>query len=319
MKSKAPYFFLFAYAILCAVLGGFGLEESIVGGAMAFPFDIVGTGLRSLSLSGGAENICAIIIYCVFCLLPVLAVLVKFKRKTWSSKDWLLVLLSAVMFAVTYLMINPGLLNIWGTESLPIMRAVAGGVFWSVMVSWLVLSLLRDLDSHGRERVQRWMRIMLWVLAAYFVTVAFASGVSDMVQSIRRVRMDNTGRLGQLGSSYLVIAMQFISLALGNVLSALVALRGAELLGAMSRDRYSEETVEMAEKLGGFCIRCLQITVLFSMLLNLLQLPLLRSLALINVSVNIPLVSIAFVLAVMMLARFLRENKELKDDNDMFI
>lgn len=319
MKNKMPCVLLSAYALICAALAVFGLGESLVGGALAFPLGLVGSGLRSLSLSGGAGNICAIIIYVAFCLLPVLVGLIKLKRKIWSAKDWLLVLLSAVMFAVTYLMINPGLMNIWGTDGLPIMKAVAGGVFWSVLVCWLVLCLLRDLESHGRERVQRWMRVMLWILAAYFVTAGFGTGVGDMVQSIRHVRMGNTGRLNELGTSYFVIALQFVSVALANVLSALVALKGAELLGAMNEDRYSEETVEMAEKLGGFCIRSLQITVIFSMFFNLIQLPLMRSLALVSVNVNIPLVSIAFVLAVMMLARFLRENKDLKDDNDMFI
>ena len=319
MKRKTPYILLAAYALLCAVLAVSGLRESILGGALAFPLSILGSGLRSLSLTDATGNICAIIIYVIVCLLPVLAGLIKLKKKTWSHKDWLLILLSAVMFAVTYLMINPGLMNVWGREALPTMKAVAGGVFWSVLVSWLVLCLLHDLEIHGHERVQRWLRVLLWVLAAYFVTAAFGNGVNDMVSSIRHVRMGNTGRLAELGTSYLVIAMQFISAALGNVLSAWVALRGAELLGAMAKDRYSEETVDMAEALGALCIRSLQITVLFSMLLNLVQLPLLRSLALVSVSVNIPLTSIAFVLAVMLLARFLRENKELKDDNDMFV
>lgn len=319
MKRKIPYILLTIYTLLCVVLAVSGLRESILGGALAFPLGILGSGLRSLSMTGTAGNVCAIIIYVIVCLLPVLYGLIKLKKKTWSDKDWLLILLSVVMFAVTYLMINPGLMNVWGREALPTMKAVAGGVFWSVLVSWLVLSLLRDLERHGRERVQRWLRVLLWALAAYFVTAAFSEGVNDMVSSIRHVRMGNTGRLDRLGTSYLVIAMQFVSAVLGDVLSALVALRGAELLGAMAKDRYSEETVDMAEALGAFCVRSLQITVLFSMLLNLVQLPLLRSLALVNVRVNIPLVSIAFVLAVMLLARFLRQNKELKDDNDMFI
>lgn len=319
MKNKMPGVLLAIYALICAALAFFGLGDGLVGGALAFPFALLGSGLRSMSLSGGAGNICATVIYVIFCLLPVFGGLIKLKRKTWSGKDWLLVLLSGAMFGVMYMMINPGLLGSWGNQGQTVMKSVLGGACWSFFIGWLVLSLLRDLESHGRERVQRWMRVLLWALAAYFVTVAFGSGLGDMIQSIRHVRMGNTGRLAELGTSYLVIGLQFVSGALGNVLSALTALRGAELLEAMNRDRYSQETVEMAEALGCFCVRCLQITVIFSIFFNIAQLVLIKGLALVSVSVNIPLVSVAFVLAMMMLARFLRENKDLKDDNDMFI
>jgi hypothetical protein len=39
----------------------------------------------------------------------------------------------------------------------------------------------------------------------------------------------------------------------------------------------------------------------------------------INGTVQIPVLTIAFVLAVLLLSRFIAENKRLKDDNDMFI
>jgi hypothetical protein len=38
-----------------------------------------------------------------------------------------------------------------------------------------------------------------------------------------------------------------------------------------------------------------------------------------NSSLQIPVLSIAFVLATLLMARFIGENKQLKDDYDMFI
>lgn len=319
MKDKRPFFLLGVWAALCALLGWLGASVEFVSGVMAFPFEQLGSLLRRLSLSGGAGNICAIIIYVCLCLLPLIPAAVKAKKNNFSAGDWLLVLLCPVLAGVLYVMINPALISFWGEESLPAMKAIFGGVCWSVLVSWLVLSVLGDIQSHGSGNIQRWLRVLLWLMAAYFAAEAFGGGISDMVSTVKHVQAGNTGRLGELGTSYLAIALQFVVKALPDVLCAIVAAKAALLLKAWAAEPYGEEAVSGAEALGDFCMLSLKTTVVYCLIFNLAQLALIKNLAVVSVKINIPVVAMAFVLLVLLLARFLRENKALKDDNDMFI
>lgn len=52
---------------------------------------------------------------------------------------------------------------------------------------------------------------------------------------------------------------------------------------------------------------------------NLLQLLIADRLRVINGTVQIPLLSIVLVMAALLAAQFVKDGKELKDDNDMFI
>ena len=53
--------------------------------------------------------------------------------------------------------------------------------------------------------------------------------------------------------------------------------------------------------------------------LQLAQLLCARWLFTLDTQVQFPLLSMAFVLGALLLAQFIRENKQLKDDNDLFV
>ena len=80
-----------------------------------------------------------------------------------------------------------------------------------------------------------------------------------------------------------------------------------------------KEAAAKAEALSAFAALSLKITVVVSLVFNLLQLMFIRRLLVVDVSVNLPIVSLAFMLALALLSRLVRENKALKDDNDLFI
>ena len=87
----------------------------------------------------------------------------------------------------------------------------------------------------------------------------------------------------------------------------------------MKEDRYSEESIQASEKLSHLCVVSLSATVVVTALLNLLQLMFLGELHTVHINVYVPVLSVAFVLAVLLLNRLLGENKSLKEDNDLFI
>jgi hypothetical protein len=85
------------------------------------------------------------------------------------------------------------------------------------------------------------------------------------------------------------------------------------------KDRHSEQTEQLSIKLSHWCGKTLAVIVSAEVLLNLLQLVFAGSLRSLNSSVNIPVSSILFVLAVLLFSRLISENRRLKADNDLII
>lgn len=321
MKTKTLYILLTIFAAVCVVIGALGVSGAAAAGIMAFPFEQLGLGLRWLSMSGGVGNIAAIVLYAAICLLPAIWVLLRSRRRGFCNADWLTLLLSLVLFGVLYLMINPGLLanTALGAAGVTLMKACLGGCCWSVVVAWAVLALLGHGREGGREQTQRYLSLMLTVLAFVFVAAAFGGGTADFTASVEALRQGNTMPGLDLAPTMAFLALRAIAGALPYVLDALVSLKAAELLSAMGEERYGEETLAKAEGLSRLCVLSLKITVIVSLVINILQLLFAEALLVLSVNVVIPLTSIAFVLLTLLLLGFMRENKALKDDNDLFI
>lgn len=294
-----------------------GLFSSV----MAFPFEQIGMGLRSLSLSGGVGNAVVILIYSAVSLLPIAVMLGLRKKRGLHAEDGLIGLLSAFLFAILYLMINPGVIGTLTGETagLSVSKAVLGGMVYSVFCGYLVLRVLRLFSLGGTERLTRYMAVMLSLMAALFVYLAFGTCFGALLDSILALRAGNSGNEHLLGVSYVFLVLQFIVDALPYVLDVFVIFAAIWLLYEFRASRFSAEAVAATERMYRLCVVALVATVLSNIGFNLLQLLFAKSLMVINGSVEIPVFSITFVLAALLLTRVVAENKQLKDENDMFI
>ena len=160
---------------------------------------------------------------------------------------------------------------------------------------------------------------MLSLLNALFIYLIFGACFSGLLNSIAALKMGNVGNEHLLGASYIFLVLQFIVDALPYAFNVLVVFAALRLLDEMRSDRYCSQTVAAAGQMSRVCAAALVTTVLANIGFNLLQLIFAKSLAVINSSVQIPVFSITFVLAALLLTRLVTENKQLKDDNDMFI
>ena len=322
MRRGVFFGLLVAEAIVCIVFAA--AKASFAGAftaAMAFPFEQIGMGLRALSLSGGPGNAIAIGIYCLLSLLPIAALPMLRKRRALCPEDGMLILLSALLFAVLYIMVNPGLINplIGGESGTAMVKAIFGIAAYSVVCGYFVLRALRLFRKGGVNALERYMSIMLGVLGAIFVYAAFGDGFSGLLNSISALREGNVGNEHLLGASYFFLGMQFVVEALTYMLDVWVIAAALRLLEELRKDRYSAETVAAADRISKRCTMSLTVAVLSSMGFNLLQLLFINALRTVSVSVNIPILSIIFVLAVLLLTRFIAENKQLREENDTFI
>jgi hypothetical protein len=320
MKHKSFYIFLGCEAIACMMLH-FSRRAlpQIFSSILAFPFEQTGILLRILSLSGSSGNLISIVFYSVICLVPVIILLLLSKKRRLYPEDALLAVLSAVLFAVIYYMINPGLLGKLFLMGQRVGKAMLGGIAYSVIAGYLLIRILRLFFTADNTRLQKYLLILLYIVNIIIVLIVFGVQFSNLLDSFEQLRADNKGNEHLLGASYVFLVLRYIVDAIPNLLIIPVVTSGQNLLSELSADRYSEQTAVCAVKLSRICGLALIITVLSTVGLNLLQLVFIRKLSVVSSSVNIPVFSVAFVLAALLLAQFIRENKQLKEDNDMFI
>ncbi len=323
MKRKTFYIFLGLEAAVCVLLN---FTRETISGAfstiMAFPFDQIGKGLRALSLSGDIGNVISIVLYILVCIIPLTALFLIYKKRKLYIEDSLLAITGIVLFVVIYFMVNPGLFGgkYWGvTISQSAIKAILGSIVYSLLCGYAVLRVLRLSFEAKIDKLQKYFSILLCALNIMFVYLAFGASFGGLLDSFETLRTGNTGNTGRLGMSYGFLLLQYIVDALPYILNVLVVFFAMHLLDELKTDRYSESSVAAAGKLSRICGVSLAISIVSNISFNLLQLIFFKTLAVVNSSVKLPLLSVVFVLTVLLLARFIGENKQLKDDNDMFI
>ena len=322
MKQKTLIGLLSVEALVCVLFCVLQTSFTFAFSSMAaFPFEQIGMGLRSLSLSSGAGNAIAFVVYIMVSLLPVIALLIIRKKRKLYAEDGLLGLLSAILFAVLYIMINPGYISTMTGEiaAQSAGKAVLGGMVYSALCGYFVLRVLRLFSNGGIEKLTRYFSVMLCLLNVLFVYFVFGACFDGLLDSITALQAGNIGNEHLLGTTYVFLFLQFVVDALPYIICVIVVFAALRLLDEMRSDRYSVETVAASERLSRFCVTGLVAMALANIGFNLLQFLFAKSLLVINSSVQIPIFSIAFVLAALLFTRLVTENKQLKDDNDMFI
>ncbi len=324
MKRKLLYILLVLEAALCVA---FNLAETSSGGAfsaaMAFPFEQIAVGLRMLSLTGKLGNSLALALYAAFCFLPLLFLFTARNKRELYKEDVLLGLLSATLFVSLYLMINTAYIgNMFGglgDAGLTIGKAVLGGTLWSILCAYLILRVLRLSFESGTERLQGYVSAGLLILCFLFVWAVFDVCFKEMLNSFSTLHAGNTVSEGGLGTTYVFLILRFFVDAIPYILDAVTVFLALDLLAAMRADKYSEQTETLALRLSHWCGNALSAVVVSAVLLNLLQLIFARALRIIDSELSIPVISVLFVLASLLFARLVSENRRLKDDNDLFI
>ncbi len=288
--------------------------------ALAFPFEQLGAGLRILSLRGGVGNALALLVYAVLCLLPVAALFLLSRKRSLCGEDGMLVLLSVLLFVVMYYMVNPGLIPVpQGWIDGGSCKGLFGGAVYALFFGYAVLRLLGRFVKADRSKLQAYLLLLLKFLAVVFVYLAFCACFQDFLTALAALREGNRGNEGALPLSYGFLFLRWLAAALPYVLDVAVILAALDLLEHMRTDRYSEAVAAAAQRLSRLCVVSLAITVVVTVALNLLQLLFLGSLYTLRVTVYLPLLSLAFVLGVLLLVQFIGENRQLKEDNDLFI
>lgn len=279
----------------------------------AFPFEQIGAALRTLSLTGRVGNALALSLWIGVSMLPWIPVCRHRKEKERLWENCALCVLSVLLLLTLYGMANPAVAySVFPGISggfLPMVKALMGCAVWSVLVLWGVLRLLRLFRAGDLNTLLGYLRTLLYVLCILFTgTIALSCG-STLVSGLENI---------QRGMDGLMAVLRFLAAALPYVLDIAVTLSAMTLLDALlSGD--STSVLHCTDALSRLCCVSLGLTTVSVAALNIIQLMLARWLSDITVSVTIPVMSIAFVLSALLLARLIAENRRLQADNDLFI
>ncbi len=332
MRRKTLLMFLCLEAIVCVIVGIWGGDLAISYRTIAaFPFEPIGQGLRFLSESGVLGNVLAITLYIVICLAPILYSFLTTTRRIPPPEDALLVLLSILSFVFLYRFVNPASIpsvlpamfgNVFG-------KALMGQMIYSVMLTYILLKFLRHTYTSDRKILQKYLVIFLGALAILFVYQAAGNDFSQFTDGLRNQSstpnfLDVSLTVNQSSSvnGLLSVVISFVGLlvrSVSSLSSVIIIFSVLELLENLEKGRYSEETVRMAQYMSNLCGVLLAITILSSLVYNLLQYLLANHLQNLTMNMDIPLLPIIFLLAILFATQLLRDNRKLQEDNSLFI
>ena len=314
MKRKSFIILMVAVfaSLMALVLFVDGLP-TVFSTVMAFPFEQLGSALRALALTGNIGNGFALALCIALSLFPILSVFCHKGEKDYLGENIVLCCMSIAVLITLFGMANPSKLlsafPYFTAEALPVVKGGMGCMVWSFIILWVILRLVRLFRSGDTNKLLCYLRIALHALCILFVAVIAISCGSTLLDSLSVAQrsMDNImAVIGFLASSLPYIFDIAITLSLLTLTDSYV-------------DKKEDDTVRYADLLSKHCCLALGVTAASTAILNVLQLLLSRLLSNISVNVEIPVVSLAFTLLILILSRLIVENRKLQSDNDLFI
>lgn len=316
MKRKGFIRLLIGLGVVCAAAGVIFRETlGSLAALAALPFAPIARGLRALSLSDSAGNMAAWALYLALCLAPLAALLRSRSRRSCILAP----ILSLLLFGGMYLLINPG-----AAASLPGSAALLtqgggvmiGGVLWSVIAAWTMLALADRCRKPGSAPVL--LGRLLYLSCPVTVAAVCALQAAACANRITAMLAANTGVRSGLWVTELMLVLGAAVRALPALMTVPVTLAAARLPEALA-EGFDQTAVEAADILARRAGLALTVPVTVTLIFNLAQLALSPVLRTASWQLELPLTELAFALGALLLARYVRESKELRDENDLFV
>lgn len=343
MKKSVLLRILSLEAIVCLLIAFFDKARVAPSLIFYFPFLLITSLLRKLSLSGMVGNIVAIAIYVALSLIPIMVLRRISKKRELLAEDYLLGLLSLTCFVGFYSMTNmPPADPFSGNDSfvnpfanLPeVKNIIYSTLIYSVLLGYFALRLLRIFFSLKTQELHKYLAWMLSGFAIFSLAAIILSYVAPLIRDLQNMHLHHQliydlnapdGQLVTSGPDMTSYTNMFFSVlrtavyALPYAVDIYLVLLALDLLEEMQSTRYSEKVVELSQKLSLYAARALSLIVGVNISFNILQVIFSNRLFNINAHAFFPILSILFVLGLLILSQYIREGKTLKDDNDLFV
>lgn len=315
MKRNTHLILLVVAAVCSSLLAASSANGDFLLTLLSFPFAQIGAGLAKLSLSGTVGNVCAWVIYLALGLSPLLVLL---RKPVTTSSRVVAVGGSAVLLYVLYHMINPYAHPMLTATAVgtAMYKAQFGALVYVLLVCLLVLWWLKRLHCLDAAGLYRSLIRLLQVFSVLLVVGAFGGCTSEILSNLTELAQKNTDSANLMPTKVILVLGSLVS-ALPLLLNTVTAMLAIDLLRGLSAD--SAQIVPLAHRLGKWCAAALGVTMIALAVFHVVQILLLAQLRSISSTVDLPIVSMVFVLVCLVLARLIEENRRLKDEQDLFI
>lgn len=290
---------------------------------LSMPFELIGAGLRKLSLSSGIGNVIAIFLFIMLSLFPVFYFIKKEKKTGLNKVDTLLPVISIYCFYMLYQFINPGLMInqmpdlLAEPSALPYIKLSLSILFYSLSVGYMILRMVKTLSTIeavdksnylylGLQKILFFVSILYTFFLGYFTTIQF---FIDYQKNI------NEGR-SALNTLFIIIKYFLENIPIFYTILILIA--GIVLLKAMMSSQPGEE-VNAANQLGMISTRTVYITVISNIVLNTLQFLLSKRLNDTDFNLEFSLFPLIISFSAMILSGYFKKTKDLSEDNELII
>lgn len=318
MKKKGFYAGLYGCCVLLgAALLALNLAQlrwaGVFTGLLMFPYQPIGYGLRQLSLLGGVWDTLAWGLYLGLGLLPLVPLLGRWKKRIKPGSAWMGLPVSLLTYITLYYMVNPGLLKNQ-------MGLTLAGTTEGLLAAWLTLWAMERLEGSSHQGRLDGLKWLLAALDVALVAAVCGGAPPEYLAAVKATAAANTALLPEelvLTNGFLLGKALVENLPL--VLDMLLVHRVLALVEGAGREPFGVEAAAAAMKLAFTAKRVVLAQVSAQVLFHLAQLgaaPWLRSVA---VSVQLPLFSVLFGVGAMVLARWMAQGREMREENDSFI
>ena len=313
MKRKKLVLFMILAAILLGALTVMtNLFPGWLSSLLAFPLEPVSLGLNAMAASGRIGNGFSVMLSAALVMIPLLFAL-RLRGDDKIPEKIALIMVAGMILVALYGARNPGAFQnprINGTEDYSRMLLMIFSLsFWVMIILFVVLRLIRLFRAGHREQLLHYLRNL-----AYATCILLAAGSAfKLADSVMKVikgmpTAEDTG----------LFILKSVAALASLLLNLAVAFRMLDLLDITATEE-QEGLADAASRLSKISCIALACTVAFTALIHIVQLFLITALTDVKANADLPLSDIVFVLVILLLSRLLVENKQLKDDNSMFI
>ena len=279
----------------------------------SIPMEQIAGGLKVLSGTGAFGNGLALAILAGIALIPVIFALRYPRGRETLAERITLAVMAPVILIVLWYMIHPGNMRpeAAGADAfLQVARAALSLIIWSVVILFVVLRLIRLFRAGKREQLLRYFRILLAVSCITFtaeLAVTLMNAVLTPAADGSRSAQDIIAGIFRLAAGVVPLVFDIV-----------ILIRVMDLIWIAETEE-QEGLAETAKKVSGISCIALAVSTGLCALYHVVQLLLMPGLTDLNVTVDIPVVSIVFVAVILLFTRLLVENRQLREDNSLFI
>ena len=238
--------------------------------------------------------------------------------------DLLLPIISIYCFYMLYAFVNTELMvnrmpALLADEfSLPFLKVSWVFIFYSLCIGYIVLRMVGNLPTTEEEDRSSYLCVKLQQILLFVSTVyIFFLGYFSTFQMFLNIRKNVDANTSPINVSFVIV--KFILESLPGIFTILIMLAGIMLLKTMISSHMKEEEIKAANQLGIIGKRCVYVTLIANITLNVLQFLLPCQLNDMSYLLEISVVPLILAFSAMILAGYFRKTKELYEDNEMII